>query len=278
MKPLGDSGVHRETFGPLSFGMTICSGSSLRTFRAGCDSFGSVTNRLPKKPSGATITRMKVMKREPAIGAVRILLSAAVRVLICVVFVLGFYASAQQSSSASIVGRWRSLETTKGGIGQIWEFRSDGTFDFSMGAVVNMPWRIENNQLVLPPDTNDGPEVKANLKWLGDDKLRLETEWSSTELKRVGDRPDPDHPMLGEWIENREMGGLNFEAHYLFYARGEVLLVMPFKIEHGSYTISGSMLHLKQGDQTSESNFKLADNFLSISAPKGGEDFRYARY
>ena len=205
-------------------------------------------------------------------------LFAAVILVFCVNFVLGSCAAAQQPSSNSIVGRWRSLETTKGGIGQIWEFRSDGTFDFSMGADVKMPWRIENNQLILPPATTDGPEQKCTLKWQGDDKLRCEAEGGVIELVRVDYLSAPGNPIVGEWIGNTEMGGRNFEARYLFYPSGEALLLIPFGIQHGSYTISGSRLHLKQGGQTSESKFKLADNLLIISPQKGGQKFRYARY
>ena len=205
--------------------------------------------------------------------------AASIALLVSVSFDFGCCASAQQSSSAGIVGRWFSLERSKGGIGQVCEFRSDGTVDYSIGAVVDMPWRIENNQLILPPATTDGPEQKYMLKWLGDNKLRLEAEGSATELARVGDRSDAGNPIIGEWIENREMGGRNLEARYLFYARGEVLLLIPFAIQHGSYTISGSALHLKiPGLKKPEFRFKLADNSLTLSDPEGGQESHYARY
>ncbi len=221
---------------------------------------------------------MRVMKGEAARRVVRILLSTAVALVICVSFVFGPCASAQQPSSAGIVGRWRSLETTKGGIGQIWEFRSDGSVDASIGAVVNMPWRIDNNQLILPPDTTDGPEVKCTMKWLGDNKLRCEAEGSVIELARVGEGSDPGNPIVGEWTENREEGGHKFEYRYLFYAHGELLLLIPMAIQHGSYTISGSALHVEREGLTREFRFKLADNLLTLSAPKGGEESHYARY
>ena len=122
--------------------------------------------------------------------------------LVCISFDFGCCASAQQPSSASIVGRWRSLETSKGGIGAIIEFRLDGTVDFSPGAVVEMPWRIEREQLILPPATTDGPEQKYTLKWRGDNRLGLEAEGVVTELARVGNRSAPGDPIIGEWIEN----------------------------------------------------------------------------
>ena len=102
--------------------------------------------------------------------------AASVTLLACVSFVSGSCDSAQQPSSASIVGRWRSLETSKGGIGAMFEFRSDGTVDFSPGAVVETQWRIENNQLILPSATTGGAEQKYTLKWLGDNKLSLGSE------------------------------------------------------------------------------------------------------
>lgn len=223
------------------------------------------------------MTRMK-MKGEAASWVLRILRFTVVSFVACASFIFGAYAAAQQAPAASIVGRWRSLETTKGGIGQIWEFRADGSFDFSMGADVEIPWRIENNQLILPPDAGDGPEQKCVLKWFGDNKVRLEADGGVVELTRVGNRTDSGNPIIGEWTETRDMGGHNVEYRYLFYPSGQLLLLIPFKFVHGSYTISGSTLHLEQGGQTSKSKFKLADNLLTISAPKGGQKSHYARY
>jgi hypothetical protein len=209
----------------------------------------------------------------------RLRFAASAGLLACVSFHFGCFASAQQSSSLGIVGRWFSLERSKGRIGQLCEFRSNGTVDYSIGAIVDMPWRIENNQLTLPPATTDGPEQKYTLKWLGDNKLRLETEGSVTELARVGNRSANGNPIIGEWIENREMGGHNVEARWLFYARGKVLLLIPFAIQHGSYTISGSALHLKiPGLMKPEFRFKVADNSLTLSDPEGGQESHYARY
>src|SRR5229473_5716400 len=80
-------------------------------------------------------------------------------------------ASADDTSSGQIVGRWRSLETSKGGIGAMYGFHANGVVDFSPGAVVEMPWRIENDQLVLPSATVGGPEQKKSIKWLGENKV-----------------------------------------------------------------------------------------------------------
>jgi hypothetical protein len=207
--------------------------------------------------------------------------AALAALLVCVSSDFGCCASAQQPSSASILGRWRSLETSKGGIGAVFEFRSDGTADFSPGAVVEMPWRIESGQLILPPETDRGAERKTNLKWLDDNKLRLENGASVIELTRVGNRVDVSNPIVGEWLENRETAGRNLVAHWLVYNGGKLLFVMPFAVQHGSYTISGSALHFSFPTWTptpGNFRFKLADNVLTLSAPKGGNESHLARY
>jgi hypothetical protein len=204
--------------------------------------------------------------------------AASMTLLVCVSFDFGPCVSAQQASAARIVGRWRSLETSKGGIGAILEFRSDGTVDFSPGAVVEMPWRIESNQLILPPETDGGAERKANLKWLGDSKVSLVSEAAVIELERVGDRANAGNPILGEWIERREMAGSKLEAHWLFYLGGKLLFLMPFVTQHGSYTISGSALRLKVQGLPPQFSFKLTNDRLTLSESEGNGPHRYARY
>jgi hypothetical protein len=198
--------------------------------------------------------------------------------LVCASLGFGFYASAQQSSSASIVGRWRSMETSKGGIGTVYNFRLDGTVDFSVGAVVEMQWRVENNQLVVPPATVGGDEQKYTLQWFSDSKLGLKTEAGVTELTRVGERSHADNPILGEWIEHREVASHNLEAHWLFYPNSKLLFIMPFAIQSGSYTMSGSVLHLKVPSLKPESRFEVKDNLLILSEFKDSQKDRYARY
>jgi hypothetical protein len=75
--------------------------------------------------------------------------------------------------NSKLLGRWRSLETSKGGIGAMFEFRKDGVVDYSPGAVVEMKYRIEGDQLVFPPATINGPEQRQSMAWSENDKLRL---------------------------------------------------------------------------------------------------------
>ncbi len=142
-----------------------------------------------------------------------------------------------------------------------------------------MPWRIESGQIVLPPETDDGAERKAKLKWSGNNLVGLNSEAGVViELSRVGNLADAKNPIIGEWIEHREMAGTKLEAHYLFYASGKLLLVIPFTLQHGSYTISGSALHVKMQDRNTDVKFDLTDSILTMNDPGGHHAYRYARY
>src|SRR5437773_2536274 len=99
--------------------------------------------------------------------------------------------------SSKLLGRWRSLETSKGGIGAMFEFHKDSVVDYSPGAVVEMKYRIEGDQLVLPPATINGPEQRQSMEWSGNDKLRLKSGgdlW--IEVTRQGPAPDVKIPIL----------------------------------------------------------------------------------
>ncbi|HEY6391305.1 MAG TPA: hypothetical protein VIX89_08510 [Bryobacteraceae bacterium] len=182
-------------------------------------------------------------------------------------------------ASTKLLGRWRSLETSKGGIGAMFEFRKDGVVDYSPGAVVEMKYRIEGDQLVLPPATINGPELKETMEWPGKDKLRLKASGGPwVELTRAGPAPDVKNPILGEWTSSREMAGKTMEVRYLFYSAGKGLLLIPFLKQSGSYSIRGESIHFElPGRDPMEGKFKVDGDMLVIPGPNTGES-RFARY
>jgi hypothetical protein len=99
-----------------------------------------------------------------------------------------------------------------------------------------MSWRIEDDQLMLRSATVGGAEQKYTLYWLGEKKLKLQTEGDVTKLVRVGDRSTGGNPLVGEWVESREMDGRNWTPAGWFTPGGKLLFVMPFAIQHGSCT------------------------------------------
>jgi hypothetical protein len=182
----------------------------------------------------------------------------------------------------NLLGRWRSIETSKGGIGSMLTFHSNGVVDFSPGAVVEMTYRIEGSQLILPPATNTGPELRQQMEFGGANQLRLITKVdghvATLNLTRKGAVADAANPILGEWVGNQEMEGQRMEAHYFFYPAGRALFLLPFLTKPGHFTIRGTNMHLELPNHPpAEGEFRVEGDVLSTPSPSGS-GYRFTRY
>jgi hypothetical protein len=181
-------------------------------------------------------------------------------------------------SAAGLLGRWRSVKTSQGGIGAVYEFHADGTVDFSPGAIVEIPYRVEGNQLILPPATTTGPEVKAVLSWPVEHVMRIAMLGAITEYQRQGPPVDARDPLLGEWLTFREMDGHRMPEQWLFYPGGKGLLVIRFTTDHGRYSLTNGNLaatFARQGEL--DGAIGISEGVLSISR-SGGRVTKLARY
>lgn len=192
-------------------------------------------------------------------------------------------AGAADAGTAPIVGRWRSLENSQGGVGGMFEFREGGGLEYSPGSVVEMPYRVEGDTLVLPSATLSGAEQELKMEWLPDSRLRLSAPGiMSILLTRRGAKAGDPKSIRGEFFGQREIEGRVVDAVYLFGPDGKVLLLMPFLKTQGSYTVDGDKIRLSVPDRWSaEGTFKVDGNTLTLSIKdpkKGMQDSRYARY
>jgi hypothetical protein len=177
---------------------------------------------------------------------------------------------------AKLVGRWRSLETSKGGIGAMLEFHADGTVDFSPGAVVESPYRLDGHQLILPSGTNGGPEQKTTIAFVGD-KLRIGEGAATSQFTRKGAGVDPSNPIIGEWNGTRDMEGHQLEMRWLFYPSGKSLMLIPFLTDHGHFTTEGTTIRFEFArDLLPAGHFELNGDMLKLPGRKTVS--AYARY
>ena len=179
---------------------------------------------------------------------------------------------------ANLIGRWRSLETSRGGIGSMITFREGGALEFSPGAVVEVPYRIEGDQLILPGGKKDAAESREKIAWLGDDKLRLDVPpGPGIELTRAGERESATEPILGEWHGKSEMAGQEVDVLYFFQREGRCLLLIPFTRQTGKYSIDKGRIHMEWPNcPIPEAEFAVDGDVLILAAD--GRKSRYARY
>ena len=144
-----------------------------------------------------------------------------------------------------------------------------------------MSYRVEGNELVLPPGTDNGPEQRQTITWLGDDKLRLRSPDEpepGQELARWGPRQTSLSPIVGEWAGKRDMGGQKVDVRYFFYPWGRGLLLVPFLTQQGSYATSDGKIHLDwPGCPTPDATFRVDGDVLTFT-PTGSRPVKYARY
>ena len=184
---------------------------------------------------------------------------------------------ANAQAPANLTGRWRSVETSQGGIGAVYQFHADGTVDFSPGAIVDMPYRVEGDELILPPGTTNGPEIKSKLTVSGD-ALRLSAEGHLSEYHRRGKVQNVSDPLLGEWLGSREMDGRQMIEQMLFYPGGKSLLVILFATQRGIYSTTGGRLVATFGGRAGLNGpFDISEGLLSIHRG-GGRVTKLARY
>lgn len=189
-----------------------------------------------------------------------------------VLFAWAACAAAQDASQ--LVGRWRSVETSKGGIGAMYDFLADGTARFSPGAIVPQQYRVEGDRLsFLPPDG-----MPFTLSWTGDDRVRLAVDGGNEEYTRLGTMRDPQNKLVGEWTGMRDMGGQKVLVHWIFGADSSALLMIRFLTESGNFVVQNGRLTASFGGKPGlDGTFSIVDGVLSINR-SGGRITRLTRY
>jgi hypothetical protein len=120
-------------------------------------------------------------------------------------------------------GRWRSVTTTRGGIGATYTFRPDGTAEYATVAMATLRYEAEGAQLKV-----EGEPVTVAFPAGG--RLRLKSAaGEASEFTRVGPTPDPARPLLGEWRGVRVMEGRQLPMLYQFRPDGTLQFVITIR-------------------------------------------------
>jgi hypothetical protein len=197
-----------------------------------------------------------------------------------IAFLWLFASCALAQDAGQLVGRWRSVETSKGGLGAMYDFGADGSVHFSPGAIVPAQYHVEGDRLTLSPE--DG--IAYQISWDGDDRLRMTIHGAGSEdYTRLGARQNrqtdrSQDKLLGEWTGTRDMGGNKVLVHWIFGPDLNGLMMIRFETEVGTFTVQGGRLvatfHGKPG---LDGTISIADGVLSINRG-GGRVTKLMRY
>ncbi|HUK26446.1 MAG TPA: hypothetical protein VLV49_17850 [Terriglobales bacterium] len=157
-------------------------------------------------------------------------------------------AGSSQERERSLVGNWRSVVTSKGGIGSLLQFREDGSLDYSPGAIVPGRFRLEGKRLTCTVIEGDGTQTEQAMTIVSQSanalKLEILKGAPAIDLKRVGQPEDARNPILGTWVTVKPMPDMPapMYAYYRFHGDGTETFSIPFKWTHGRYSVNGEQI------------------------------------
>jgi len=129
----------------------------------------------------------------------------------------------------TITGRWRSVTTTKGGIGAVYVFKPGGSVRYSSAALVDTPYRREGQTLTL------GDQV-VGMGWHPDGRLQFNYGQGVLEdYTRVGKQPDQAEPLIGEWQGTRDFSGRALPVRLIFHQDGQAAMHLEIRTLTGRY-------------------------------------------
>jgi hypothetical protein len=139
-----------------------------------------------------------------------------------------------EQQGSKLLGKWRSVTMSKGGIGALLDFRPGGRFDYIPAAIVPGRYSVEEQRLTMTD--SDGEQTVMNIEAISTETLRLGVpKAGSLDLKRVGRPEDPEHLLLGVWVTVQAMEGLPSRGYYYFRSDGTETFTVPFRTDQCQY-------------------------------------------
>lgn len=189
--------------------------------------------------------------------------------------------SAQQAraadATAPFLGRWEPMIRSAGGIGQVLEFRADGTMTQWEAMLVDLNYQVVKGSLLVTtyrhPASGATESQVAGLRFEGDTMFQLHpTSFHKTVFtrKRVG-RPQDD-PIVGVWTTPHESGST---AYLLYTPDGRVVFRLPMRADLGHWTVEGDQLTMTAGGGTSTVRYAVRGDRLVLDYE--GKDIVYTR-
>jgi hypothetical protein len=175
-----------------------------------------------------------------------------------------------EEQGSKLLGKWRSVTTSKGGIGALLDFRPGGRFDYIPAAIVPGQYSVEEQRLTIT-DSN-GEQTVMNIEAISTEALRLGMpKASSLDLKRVGRPEDPEHLLLGVWVTVHTMEGLPSRGYYYFRSDGTETFTVPFRTDQCLYAITGDRIRMTYPRQGSVEGAVRWEGDVLVLPWRGGE-------
>lgn len=175
-----------------------------------------------------------------------------------------------EEQGSKLLGKWRSVTTSKGGIGALLDFRPGGKFEYIPAAIVAGSYSVEEQRLTIKDSS--GEQMVMNIEDVSTEALRLGMpKAGSLDLKRVGQPEDPENLLLGVWVTKQTMDGLPSRGYYYFRGDGTETFTVPFRTDQCQYAITGERIRMTYPRQGSVEGAVRWEGDVLVLPWRGGE-------
>ena len=118
-------------------------------------------------------------------------------------------------NTTTLVGRWESHNTSKGGIGHVIDFQEDGSYVSSVTVLVNLKYLIEGDSIrvVDPGNPNQLAEPGVKFRIDGDRLIRKQADGPESVAVRVQPAEPGTSGIVGAWSYPHYAGGTAYERY-----------------------------------------------------------------
>lgn len=186
---------------------------------------------------------------------------------ICILFVLISVGIANEL----LLGDWRSVVRSKGGLGSAKAYKSDGIVYVTYGALVDFKYTLQGNMLIFSfPDADDIVQTVE----VQDTKLTLiDQAGNKEELTRA--EGDPKAGIIGKWTGDHYTGQ---KQTLHFTASKNCYLSVPMIFAKGKYQVKGNtLIESYEGKDDYVWIWSIQEDVLTLTSTKNEKVEKYKR-
>jgi hypothetical protein len=186
-------------------------------------------------------------------------------------------ASHAQDVAPALVGRWDAVTRSAGGIGQVMEFRADGSMMHWFAAMVEFTYVVQGRLLITsftPATGGPAEQTTTEIRFEGDELIQKSTQSGiETRMTRKRAGGPQDAPIVGVWAYPHETGGTAF---MMYTADGRLIFRLPIRADRGRWSVSGDKLTIGPMAATTRVTYRMQGDQL-VLADDQGKQMTYTR-
>jgi len=170
----------------------------------------------------------------------------------------------------AVVGRWEAVARSRGGIGQVVEFQTDGTMVHWTAAMVDGTYAFDGTRLVESfrgAGTAPATDTTFEITFEGSGLIRRDPRTGAESRMTRQGAPSPQGPSLvGVWSIPHEAGGT---AYMMFTADGRIIFRLPIRADRGRWSVAGDRLTMALRPPGASFKVELQGDRLTLTDDQG---------